>query len=56
MNRSTGFTIVEVMVTSAVIVTLLYSVPSFVEIIKNNRQTAQSNSLFFSLMNVREES
>jgi type IV fimbrial biogenesis protein FimT len=56
MIKPNGFTLVEVMVTLVIAATLLFSIPSFVGIIKNNRQTTQANSLFFALTAARDES
>lgn len=58
MNRSgqRGFTIVELMVTITVgAILLTLAVPSFLEIIRNNRLTTEANILVASLQYARSE-
>ncbi|MDA1074954.1 MAG: GspH/FimT family pseudopilin [Proteobacteria bacterium] len=55
MNKDTGFTLVELMVGLAIAAILLFSAPSFVNIVKNNQQATQVNSLLMALTNARDE-
>ena len=54
-TRSRGFTLVELMIVITVIVILMSTAPSFVTIVKNNRQTLQINSLLLALTAARDE-
>lgn len=57
MKNVRGFTLVELMVTMAVAAVLLsLAVPSFTEMIRNNRMTAQANDLITALNLARSES
>jgi len=56
MNRSNGFTLIELMITvalAAIVMTL--AVPSFEETIRNNRLTTQANELISALNLARSE-
>jgi type IV fimbrial biogenesis protein FimT len=56
MKRNTGFTLIELMVTlalAAIIVTM--AIPSFQEVIRNNRLTTQANELVSALNLARSE-
>lgn len=56
MNRQSGFTLIELMVTLAVLAILLtVAAPSFRETIQNNRITAQANELVTALNLGRNE-
>jgi len=56
MVKENGFTLVELLVTIVVLTILLATaVPSFMEIIKNNRLTAQANSLVAAIQVTRSE-
>jgi type IV fimbrial biogenesis protein FimT len=56
MNRNNGFTLIELMVTLAVAAILLtVGIPSFKEMISNNRLTTQSNALVGFLQGARME-
>ncbi|MCZ6853018.1 MAG: GspH/FimT family pseudopilin [Gammaproteobacteria bacterium] len=56
MNKTNGLTLIEVMVALVIASILLFSAPSFVNIIKNSEQTSHANSLLFALTNARDES
>ena len=56
MQSENGFTLVELLITIVVISVLLATaVPSFMQFIKNNRVTAQANSLVVSTQMARNE-
>ena len=56
MNRQKGFTLVELLITMVVVSILLATaVPSFMQFIKNNRVTGQSNSFVVSTQMARNE-
>ena len=56
MEKQKGFTLVELLITIVVISILLATaVPSFMQAIKNNRVTAQANSLVVSTQMARNE-
>jgi len=56
MERENGFTLIEVLVTIVVVSILLAAgVPSFMEFIKNNRLSAQANSLVAAIQVTRNE-
>ena len=54
-NKVRGFTLVELMIVTTVIVILMSTAPRFVTIVKNNRQTLQINSLLLALTAARDE-
>lgn len=55
-SQALGFTIIELMITIAILAVLVAAVaPSFMEIIRMNRLQTQSNALFTSLMLARSE-
>ena len=55
-TREDGFTLVELLVTLALLVVVLtVAVPSFVNFVKNNRLTAATNNLVTSLTYARAE-
>ena len=55
-NRSSGFTLIELMVTVAVLgIAIGIAVPSFAELIKNNRAESQSNAVVNALSLARSE-
>jgi type IV fimbrial biogenesis protein FimT len=56
MNKETGFTLMELMVTVAVAAILLFvGVPTFQETINNNRLTSNANALLAALNLARSE-
>ena len=56
MKSQNGLTLVELLITIVVLTTLLaLGVPSFKEFIKNNRLTAQANSLVMAMQVARNE-
>jgi len=56
MNKETGFTVIELMVTLAVAVVLVtMAVPAFNTFMQNNRITAQANDLLTALNASRDE-
>lgn len=55
-SNQVGFTLVEMMVVVALVVVVMFSAPSFVNMIKSNEQTSAANSLLFALTNARDES
>ena len=56
MDRENGFTLIEVLVTIVVVSILLAAgVPSFMDFIKNNRLSAQANSLVAAVQVTRNE-
>jgi len=56
MGRENGFTLIEVLVTIVVVSILLAAgVPSFMDFIKNNRLSAQANSLVAAVQVTRNE-
>jgi type IV fimbrial biogenesis protein FimT len=56
MERENGFTLVELLITIVVVSILLAAgVPSFMQMIKNNRLTAQANSLVAAVQVTRNE-
>lgn len=54
-KTSRGFTLVELMVTMTVIVILMAAAPTFVSIIKNNRQAIEVNTLLMAMAGARDE-
>ncbi len=55
-SRTLGFTIIEMMITIAILAVLVAAVaPSFIETIRMSRLQTQSNALFTSLMLARSE-
>jgi len=55
-TRQSGFTIIELMIALAIgAILLVLAVPSFLDLIKTNRLTAQSNSLVTALHLARNE-
>lgn len=57
MNKFTGFTLVELMITLALVAILAtIGVPSFMNLIANNRLTTQANELVSALNLARSES
>ena len=56
MEREKGFTLVELLITIVVISVLLATgVPAFLDFIKNNRLTAQTNELVSAIQLARSE-
>lgn len=56
MNRKNGFTLIEMLIAIVVLTVILaLGVPSFMEFIKNNRVTAQANSLVLAIQMARSE-
>ena len=55
MNKKRGFTLVELMIAMTVMVILMVAAPSFVTLIKNNRQTIQVNTLLLAMTAARDE-
>ena len=56
MNRPYGFTLIELMITLAIVaIVLAVGVPSFQEMMRNNRATANTNDFLGSLYLARSE-
>ncbi len=56
MQRQSGVTLVELLISMAVLVTLLtFGIPSFTQFIKNNRLTGQTNDLIVAMQLARNE-
>ncbi len=56
MERQNGFTLVELLITIVVVSVLLATaIPSFMQFVKNNRVTGQSNSFVVSTHMARNE-
>jgi type IV fimbrial biogenesis protein FimT len=56
MKRQNGLTLIELLITIVVLTTILaLGVPSFMQFIKNNRITAQANSVVISVQLARNE-
>ncbi len=56
MNRKSGFTLIELIVTVALVaIVVTIGIPSFQEIIRNNRLTTQTNDLVMALNLARSE-
>ena len=55
MNKNRGFTLVELMVALTVMLVLMVAAPSFVTLIKNNRQTINVNTLLLAMTAARDE-
>jgi type IV fimbrial biogenesis protein FimT len=55
MKKVTGFTLVELMVGMAIAGILLFSAPSFVNIVKNNQQVTRVNTLLLAMTSARDE-
>lgn len=56
VKAARGFTLIEMMVTIAILVVLIAAVgPSFAEVLRSNRLATQSNSLFTALVLTRSE-
>lgn len=56
MNRNKGFTLIELMVTLAVLAIIMgIAVPSFTSLIQNSRSTALANSVATALNHARSE-
>jgi len=55
-NRSSGFTLIELMVTVAVLAIIVaFATPSFQTVIENNRLATESNRLFSAMSFARSE-
>ena len=54
-SRSSGFTLVELLVTIAVMMVALASMPSMMNMVKNGRQLTAANDMLFALVSARDE-
>jgi type IV fimbrial biogenesis protein FimT len=54
-RKAKGFTLIEMLVTIAVLVIVVASMPSLLGVVKNGRLTANANNLLFAFVAARDE-